>query len=155
MSVSAAVNNFEQTAPLKTRPWIYTTIPWIVCIVKESHYNMPIDEFCSARGETMGDSRLLADMGLRVSQRRKAMHLTQEQVAEMMDVSVQMVSNLELGKKAIRPENLVKICKILDVSADYILTGRSSELALSTLVKKFASLSTEHQQIIGMLIDSL
>lgn len=103
----------------------------------------------------MGDSRLLKEMGLRVSQQRKHLHLTQEQVAEKMDVSVQMVSNLELGKKAIRPENLIKICSILDVSADYILTGRSSEQSLSTIVKKFAALSPEHQQIIGMLIDSL
>ncbi len=103
----------------------------------------------------MGDSQLLTEMGMRVCQRRKALHMTQEQVAEQMDVSVQMISNLELGKKAIRPENLVKLCNILDVSADYILTGRPSEQALSAMVKKFASLSPEHQQIIEMLIDSL
>ena len=44
-----------------------------------------------------------------------------KKIADLMDVSIQMISNLELGKKAIRPENLVKVCVILGVSADYIL----------------------------------
>ena len=103
----------------------------------------------------MGDAEFLREMGQRIMVRRKALQLTQEELAERLGVSTQMISNLELGKKAIRPENLVKICKILDVSADYILTGRSSEQSLSTVVKKFATLSPEHQRIIGMLIDSL
>ena len=102
-----------------------------------------------------GDFELLREMGQRVNMRRQELGLTQEQVAERMDVSLQMVSNLELGKKAIRPENLVKICHILHVSADYILTGRRSELEASAFAGKFLRLSGEHQRIIGELIDSL
>ena len=103
----------------------------------------------------MRDSQLLIDIGCRICQRRKELHLTQEQVAEQMDVSIQMISNLELGKKAIRPENLIKICQVLDVSADYILMGQGALQELSHIVQKFRTLSTEHQRIIEMLIDSL
>ena len=66
-----------------------------------------------------GDKELLKEMGQRISARRKELHLTQEQVAEKMGTSLQMVSNLELGKKAIRPENLAKLCNILNVSAAF------------------------------------
>lgn len=103
----------------------------------------------------MGDKELMECMGQRIGARRRELHLTQEQLAEKMGVSLQMISNLELGKKAIRPENLVKLCDILSVSADYILFGWRSEREASEFAEKYAKLSGEHQRIIGELVDSL
>lgn len=103
----------------------------------------------------MGNFELLKAMGLRISARRRELHMTQEQVAGKMGVSLQMVSNLELGKKAIRPENLLKLCEILDVSADYILSGQRSEREMAEFAEKFAKLSGEHQRIVAELLDSL
>lgn len=45
-------------------------------------------------------------MGMRISGRRKELNLTQEKLAERMGVSLQTISCIELGKKAIRPETL-------------------------------------------------
>ena len=103
----------------------------------------------------MGNEQILRDMGMRVCSRRKELHLTQEQVAERMDVSLQMVSNLELGKKAIRPENLLRLSQVLDISVDYILSGRYSERETLDISEKFLKLSPEHQRIIRQLIESL
>lgn len=98
---------------------------------------------------------LLADMGKRLSQRRKQLGITQEQLAEKMDVSIQMVSNMELGKKAIRPENLVKVCKILDVSSDYVLTGVKTDTELAETVKKISLLSARDVELIEIIVDYL
>lgn len=103
----------------------------------------------------MGDAEFLQEMGRRVNAQRREKHMTQEQLAELMDVSPQMVSNLELGKKAIRPENLLKLSQVLQVSADYLLGGQRSETELGEIAEKFARISPKHQQIIGALIDSL
>lgn len=103
----------------------------------------------------MGDSHLLKEMGKRVCARRQELQLTQEQVAERMDVSIQMVSNLELGKKAIRPENFLKLCGVLNISADYILSGRHSTAEMAEIAEKFALLTPEHQKIMKQLIESL
>ena len=92
---------------------------------------------------------------MRVCTRRKALGLTQEQVAEKIDVSIQMISNLELGRKAIRPENMVKICTALNVSADYLLFGHNSQEENLELARKIEKLSPEHQHIIELLVDSL
>ena len=46
----------------------------------------------------MSDS--LKKIGERICQRRREIGLTQEKLAEKMDVSVQMISNLERGNKA-------------------------------------------------------
>ena len=103
----------------------------------------------------MGDDILLRNIGQRISERRKELHLTQEKLAEQMDVSIQMISNLELGKKAIRPENLVKVCNVLEVSADYILTGMRSDHEIMELTEKIARLPEERQKIIVALVDNL
>ena len=97
----------------------------------------------------------LEKIGKFIASSRKKQNLTQEQLAEKMDVSIQMISNLELGKKAIRPENLVKVCVILGVSTDYILRGIRTHEELSSITKHFSKLSAEDQKIVGKLIERL
>ena len=75
----------------------------------------------------MGNDSFLINMGIRIAGRRKDLHLTQEQLAEKMGVSLQTVSCIELGKKAIRPQNLANLCVHLEVTADYILYGKRNE----------------------------
>lgn len=103
----------------------------------------------------MGDEKLLQEIGARIQQKRREMHLTQESLAEKMEVSVQMISNLELGKKAIRPENLVKVCRVLQISADYILTGNHPEWESSELGRSLSRLSEKDRQLVEILICSL
>lgn len=103
----------------------------------------------------MANERLLYEIGKRINARRKELSLTQEQLAEKMEVSVQMISNLELGKKAIRPENLVKICDILSVSADYILRGSRADWEILGFFKKYNVLSVSDQRLVEELTDRL
>lgn len=101
----------------------------------------------------MADEVLLKAIGKRIYERRKSLMMTQEQIAESMGVSVQMISNLELGKKAIRPENLVKICSVLDISSDYILTGKKNANDKNILVDKINLLSENDYKMIEMLVE--
>lgn len=103
----------------------------------------------------MGDKKLLKEMGARIKARRKELNMTQEQLAEKMDVSINMISNLELGRKAIRPENLVKVCDILNMSADYILRGKFSETDNTELYKRFLNIPEKHRKPLEALIFSL
>lgn len=103
----------------------------------------------------MGDEKLLREIGIRINMRRKELNLTQEQLAELMDVSIQMISNLELGKKAIRPENLVKLCTALDISADHILRGTYADWEMSELNKKIKRLSVDDQKMLDLFVDRL
>lgn len=102
----------------------------------------------------MGNEKLLKDIGSRISARRKELLLTQERLAEAMDVSIQMISNLEQGKKAIRPENLVKLSSALGVSIDYILKGEWADWEVTEFGKKYAALPKDKQDIIDLLIAS-
>ena len=101
----------------------------------------------------MGDTEFLKDMGHRIMVRRKALRMTQEELAEKLGVSTQMISNLELGKKAIRPENLVKVCNVLDLSADFVLTGMTTGTTMDAIIQKLPRLTEEELQMVGDMID--
>lgn len=81
------------------------------------------------------------------------MGLTQEQLADKMDVSIQMVSNLERGNKSIRIENLIKLSEILNISTDYILTGKETTEDMQVLTEQMASLSQKERKMMKLLMD--
>ena len=97
----------------------------------------------------------LASIGKRISAERKRNNITQEQLAEKMNVSIQMISNLERGNKAIKINNLLNLSQILGVSTDYILTGNKNSFEKSELSDKLFKLSNEDYVIIEALINKL
>ena len=103
----------------------------------------------------MGNDAFLVQMGIRIAQRRKELHLTQEKLADKMGVSLQTVSCIELGKKAVRPENLANLCSYLNVSADYILYGKRSEQQMNDTIAKLSALDREAYTTVRELIDLL
>lgn len=103
-------------------------------------------------GENMSEVDLNG-IGKRIQSRRKQLMFTQEQLAEMMNVSIQMVSNLERGNKAIRIDNLINLSQILDVSTDYILTGKTTADDNKTLTSHIAQLSPKDRKMIEMMVE--
>ena len=97
---------------------------------------------------------LLCQMGERIVARRKQLRLTQEELAEASGVTPQTISTAELGKKALRPINLIKICSALDISPDYLLLGRISSEDTSILVQKVSQLSPEQYRHLEDVVDS-
>lgn len=95
----------------------------------------------------------LKEIGRRIQQKRKQAGLTQEQLAEMMNVSIQMISNLERGNKSIRIENLVNLAQILSVSTDYILLGRENVTDVSELTARISKLGNKDIRLIDMITD--
>ena len=95
----------------------------------------------------------LNSIGKRIQSRRKQQGYTQEQLAEMMNVSIQMVSNLERGNKAIRIDNLINLSQILDVSTDYILTGKATADDNEALTARIAQLAPKDRKMIEMMVE--
>ena len=95
----------------------------------------------------------LSGIGKRIQNRRKQQGYTQEQLAELMNVSIQMVSNLERGNKAIRIDNLINLSQILDISTDYILTGKETTDDIEALTSRIAQLPAKDRKMIEMLVE--
>ena len=95
----------------------------------------------------------LLEIGKRITERRKKLGMTQEMLAEKGDLTQQFVSYAESGKRAMRPENVIKLAKALEVSADYLLTGDIVDKDLLILSDKMRKLSPEMLRIVESIID--
>lgn len=95
----------------------------------------------------------LLEIGKRITERRKKLGMTQEMLAEKGDLTPQFVSYAESGKRAMRPENVIKLAKALEVSADYLLTGEIVDKDLLILSDKMRKLSPEMLRIVENIID--
>ena len=96
---------------------------------------------------------LLQQIGKRIIERRKKLGLTQEALAEKGDMTTQFVSYAESGKRAMRPENLLKISSALGVSADYILTGEIVDKDYLLLSDKMRKLTPFQLRLIENIVD--
>lgn len=65
----------------------------------------------------------LGKIGLRIKNCRRERRLTQEEFAEMIEVSPHYIYEIERGSKAMSIKTLNKIVIALEVSADYLLYG--------------------------------
>lgn len=95
----------------------------------------------------------LLEIGKRITERRKKLGMTQEMLAEKGDLTPQFVSYAESGKRAMRPENVIKLAKALEVSADYLLTGDIVDKDLLILSDKMRKLSPGMLRIVENIID--
>ena len=98
------------------------------------------------------NEKWLLVVGQRITERRKKLGWTQEELAEKGDLTPQFVSYAESGKRAMRPENLLKISSALGVSADYLLTGEIIDKDLLILSDKLCKLSAPQLHIVEKCI---
>lgn len=74
-------------------------------------------------------------MGKRLRRTRTQLELTREQFAEAVGISPQFLAEIENGKKGMSADTLFKICNRFNLSADYILLGKTSPSQLSNPVQ--------------------
>lgn len=63
----------------------------------------------------------MTTLGERLKQERLAKGYTQKQIADAIGVTYNAVCNYEAGSREPSVDLLVKLCKVLDVSADYLI----------------------------------
>ena len=75
-------------------------------------------------------------MGNRLVTRRKQLQLTPDELARIADTITQTISTAETGRKALRPENIIKLCAALDINMDYLLRGKVNPVDVSLIFYK-------------------
>ncbi len=68
-----------------------------------------------------------SSVGERIKQRRLEIGWTQDQLCTKAGLSKSFVSELENGKRSVSASNLLDIARTLNVSLDYLMTGKGSE----------------------------
>lgn len=77
--------------------------------------------------KTPVDNELLAFMGQQIRSARLTSGYSQQQFAEMLDVSIQTLSKIETGKQGVSVTMLRNCCQLLHISGDRLLFGDAIE----------------------------
>jgi len=67
------------------------------------------------------------ELGKRIRTRRKSLNLTQEHLSEEADVSTAFIGAIERASSKLSVETLMKLCKVLNVTPNYLLLGVDNE----------------------------
>lgn len=60
-------------------------------------------------------------LGKRIKEERLKLNLTQENLAEKINVSTSYIGQIERGERSLSLDTLVNICNVLGVTVDYLL----------------------------------
>lgn len=98
-------------------------------------------------------------IGLRVKQAREAAGLTQERLAELVDVTAQFLSSVERGAVGLSVPVLSRLCSVLLVSSDFILVGNTETADVTSLTARLSRLPPEHienvEEILNRYIEGI
>jgi len=86
------------------------------------------------------DDSFLIEMGKRIHEKRKSLRLSQEELAERVEISKQTVSRAENGQRELGAMSVARLAKALETSADYLLGGEHTDTDVLILQDKIKNL---------------
>ena len=98
-------------------------------------------------------NKTLEEIGSRLASARKDKGYTQEQLANLSGLSTKMISAAENGHKAMRPENIIKLCECLSISTDRLLCGESVMLDSLAEHDELKQLTPKQRDALSKIID--
>lgn len=96
-------------------------------------------------------------VGDRIKEARKKQNLTQEQLAERLDISVEFIGQIERGLKLPSMHVFIKLIEALNVSADYLLRDYVSTGQLfgdNAIGRKIEKLKPKQRIALEALVDT-
>lgn len=93
-------------------------------------------------------------MYARIRKAREDAGYTREKFAELLDVSVSYLAEVERGRSNVSVKTLIKICNVLGLSADYVLFGENRE-ADALLLEKLHRLDAKYLPLVTDIVNDL
>ena len=94
------------------------------------------------------------EIGRRVREMREYHEFTREKLAEYADISVQFLASIETGQKSMTTHTLYKMSKALNVSTDYLVTGKASSPETSKISLILETLSEDEKFLAEHLLQT-
>ena len=84
--------------------------------------------------------------GERLRSRRNSLSMTQEYVANQIDISLRFYQMIERGEKNVSVDTLMRLSKALRISADYLLFGAPPESFGNPITEIYEGLTSEQRE---------
>ncbi len=95
----------------------------------------------------------LKEFGKRISSCRRSSDISQKQLAQMIHVSNNHLSNIENGKSAPSFLTFIAICKGLNVSPTFLINGSTFSLD-AEIIEKITKKSDHDKKIISRILEA-
>ncbi|MCI7608337.1 MAG: helix-turn-helix domain-containing protein [Enterocloster clostridioformis] len=139
--------NQRNGAPVLARNCEIRCASFISGDIPRNHSPPGFLEFSFSKFQEIGGCSMYYDpkeSGKRIQTMRNSMGLTQEQLAERLNIATSTLGNIERGSKGISMDLAVEISIVLDVSLDYLVLGRKRKtLSPKEVVYQIIDLLTE------------
>ena len=107
--------------------------------------------------DTTKISDLNVQIGKNIAALRRRQKMTQEELAEELNISIKHCSSVERGKSCLSLEKLIAVCDIFDVSLDYLVGGRDRGFSRSVprfITEMFYNASPETREHLISLMEA-
>ena len=84
--------------------------------------------------------------GERLRSRRNSLSMTQEYIANQIDISLRFYQMIERGEKNVSVDTLMRLSKALRISADYLLFGTPPESFGNPITEIYEGLTSEQRE---------
>lgn len=94
-------------------------------------------------------------IGNRIKLARENMGLTQEELAEKIDLSTQFISTIERGVAGASLGTIINLCEVLNVSSEWLLCGKRAVPDSEKIATKISTLSSAQLAVLDRVMDEL
>lgn len=95
----------------------------------------------------------MTSIGNRISYIRKERGYTQEKLAELADISIQFLSDIENNKKNMTVTTLKNIADSLNITTDYLIYGKEESNENSMIITMLNTLSDNNRKKAEKLLE--
>jgi len=106
------------------------------------------------------DKRFFKEMGARIAQLRKEQNLTQQQLADELELSQQIIASYEIGRRRIPVSTLPKLARTLGVSIETLIgeeqapAKRGPTPKLQRHMERISQLPKQQQRFLLQMIET-
>lgn len=122
------------------------TVSWLFRIRRKGQEMLERERTCVVGAGTNYNVR---ESGIRIQKLRKKKGLTQEQLAELMNISCSGIAKIERGAKGASIDLLIDLAELFDVSLDYLVLGKG--LNPDRMRKKMQRIAAEIEEMASLL----
>ena len=96
------------------------------------------------------------EMGIRIKNRRKELHITQSMLAERLDISNNHMSSIETARQKPSLDLFIQLCTELNVTPDYLLLGCMHSYDVpQNLTDKLCLCDAEDRKLVNCVVEHL
>lgn len=95
------------------------------------------------------------EIGKRIRIKRKEMHLTQEKLSELIDVSPTYISEIERGTSISSLSTIAKLANVLGLNLDYLVFGINNTNSNTTFSEILKSIPKKNHKLYISLCENI